>query len=191
MSLYWNDGLRTLYLGDCRRMLELKDNSVQCVMTSPPYWCHRQYQGEQELIWGGEPDCAHEWGEPFVTHTRTDEFRSWADAVKYHQPYKSSPEILISKGQFCEKCHAWKGAYGQEPTPELYVENTVQVLREVRRVLRKDGVVFWNISDSYYSSPSNQQGDRLTGSKVGVRGCREVGASSYRSTSPSRRKTSA
>ncbi len=30
-----------------------------------------------------------------------------------------------------------------------YVCHTISILREVRRVLRKDGVVFWNIGDSY------------------------------------------
>ena len=33
-----------------------------------------------------------------------------------------------------------------------YVCHTVEILREVRRVLRKDGVCFWNIGDSYNAS---------------------------------------
>jgi len=33
----------------------------------------------------------------------------------------------------------------------MYVHHTVEILREIRRVLRKDGVVFWNIGDSYAS----------------------------------------
>jgi len=33
-----------------------------------------------------------------------------------------------------------------------YVCHTIQFLREIRRVLRKDGVVFWNIGDSYYAN---------------------------------------
>jgi len=52
----------------------------------------------------------------------------------------------------CSLCGAWKGAYGLEPTPEMYVEHTIEILREIRRVLRKDGVVFWNIGDSYAGS---------------------------------------
>lgn len=47
---------------------------------------------------------------------------------------------------------AWRGAYGLEPTPEMYVQHTIEILREIRRVLRKDGVVFWNIGDSYAGS---------------------------------------
>jgi hypothetical protein len=34
----------------------------------------------------------------------------------------------------------------------MYIEHTVQIFREVRRVLRNDGVVFLNCGDSYYAS---------------------------------------
>jgi DNA modification methylase len=33
-------------------MSELPDNSVQCCVTSPPYWGLRKYAGNQDLIWG-------------------------------------------------------------------------------------------------------------------------------------------
>jgi DNA modification methylase len=55
----------------------------------------------------------------------------------------------------CSKCGAWRGPFGLEPTPELYVEHTVQVLREVRRVLRSDGVVWWNLGDTFFGSWGN------------------------------------
>jgi DNA modification methylase len=50
---------------------------------------------------------------------------------------------------------------GSEPTVEQWVQTMVQVLREVRRVLRKDGTLWLNLGDSYagsrrggYSTPS-------------------------------------
>jgi DNA modification methylase len=46
----------------------------------------------------------------------------------------------------------WRGSLGLEPTPELYVEHMVTVFREVRRVLRADGVCFLNMGDGYASS---------------------------------------
>jgi hypothetical protein len=46
-------------------------------------------------------------------------------------------------------CGAWRGAFGLEPTIEMYVQHTIEVLREIRRVLRSDGVCFWNVGDSY------------------------------------------
>lgn len=41
------------------------------------------------------------------------------------------------------------GQIGLEPTPEAFVAKMVEVFAEVRRVLRKDGVCFLNIGDSY------------------------------------------
>ena len=46
----------------------------------------------------------------------------------------------------------WEGSYGLEPTIELYVEHTVEIFREVRRILRSDGVLFLNLGDSYNGS---------------------------------------
>lgn len=44
------------------------------------------------------------------------------------------------------------GQIGLESTPELYVAKLVEVFREVRRVLKKDGTLWLNLGDSYASS---------------------------------------
>jgi DNA modification methylase len=51
----------------------------------------------------------------------------------------------------CGKCGATRtdAQLGLELTPELYVEHMVAVFREVRRVLRPDGVLWLNLGDSY------------------------------------------
>lgn len=41
------------------------------------------------------------------------------------------------------------GQLGLEETPEQYVQNMVEVFREVRRVLRRDGTLWLNLGDSY------------------------------------------
>src|SRR5258708_24461459 len=56
-----------LICADARR-IPLADESVQCIVTSPPYWGLRKYAGEQELVWDsgtGIRACAwnHEWAE--------------------------------------------------------------------------------------------------------------------------------
>lgn len=56
-----------------------------------------------------------------------------------------------STGAWCQGCGAWRGELGLEPTPDLFVEHTVEVFREVRRVLRQDGTLWLNIGDSYCS----------------------------------------
>ena len=54
----------------------------------------------------------------------------------------------------------WTGQFGLEPTPELYVEHTLMVLRAIRRVLRKGGVVFLNLGDGYAGSGATAGNDR-------------------------------
>jgi DNA modification methylase len=80
-----------ILIGDVRdRLRELPDESVHCVVTSPPYWALRDY---------GTP-----------------------------------------------------GQLGLEPTPQEHVAVMVDVFREVRRVLRSDGVCWVNYGDSYANS---------------------------------------
>ena len=48
-----------------------------------------------------------------------------------------------------------EGQLGLEPTPEAYLARMVEVFREVRRVLRKDGTCWCNMGDSYAGSWGN------------------------------------
>ena len=41
---------------------ELEDNSLNCIVTSPPYWGLRDYGNNTVTIWGGIDDCEHFWG---------------------------------------------------------------------------------------------------------------------------------
>lgn len=43
----------------------------------------------------------------------------------------------------------WIGELGQEPTPDSFVAHLVEVCREVKRVLRQDGSLWLNMSDSF------------------------------------------
>lgn len=148
---YYNDGQVTIHQGNCLDILpQLEAESAQCVVTSPPYWGLRKYAGEQEFVWNDD-HCEHEWGADILADTRHESFKDWGNAVKEGRPIPEAPHIKISQGANCKQCGAWRGAYGLEPTPEMYVDHTVEILRGIRRVLRPDGVVFWNIGDSYAS----------------------------------------
>ncbi|XVQ86488.1 DNA-methyltransferase [Microbispora siamensis] len=84
---YWSDEHSAIYHGDARTVLaEMDEGSVDCIVTSPPYWGLRNY---------------------------------------------------------CE------GQYGQEPTPEAYVENLRATFAEARRVLADDGTCWLNLGDCY------------------------------------------
>ena len=55
-----------------------------------------------------------------------------------------------NKGGSCRnRCGAWHGCLGLEPTPEQYCRNIVEIFREARRVLRDDGTCWVVIGDSY------------------------------------------
>jgi DNA modification methylase len=86
-----------LWTGDALDGLQtLPDASVQCCVTSPPYYGLRSYLPQ------GHADKALE--------------------------------------------------VGAEETPDAYVARLVEVFREVKRVLRDDGVLFVNLGDSYNSA---------------------------------------
>ena len=72
------------------------------------------------------------------------------DPGKVHAPTKAP-----TGGAFCHLCGAWRGSLGLEPTPQLYVRHLVEVFREVRRVLRSNGVLFLNLGDSYAAARGN------------------------------------
>lgn len=57
-----------------------------------------------------------------------------------------------------------EGQLGLEKTPEEYVGKMVAVFREVRRVLRDDGVLFLNLGDSYYGSSMTSGTKSIEGS---------------------------
>ena len=82
-----SDWLRVI-TGDCRNVLPTLDSeSVQCCITSPPYWGLRDYDHTEQI--------------------------------------------------------------GAELSPQLYVDQLVDVFREVNRILRSDGVLWLNIGDGY------------------------------------------
>jgi DNA modification methylase len=145
--------------GDVLEMLRtLPDESVQCVVTSPPYWGLRDYKIPPS-IWGGEPGCAHEW----ITKECATEIGkgNWAQGTNGRgevQPggVKAKREPMRGQQQtgFCVHCGAWRGCLGMEPTPELFVEHMATVFREVKRVLRKDGTCWVNLGDCYNAGTS-------------------------------------
>lgn len=78
------------------RLRDIPDESVQCCVTSPPYWSLRDY--------------------------------------------------------------GVAGQIGMENTPDEHVAKLVEVFREVRRVLREDGILWLNYGDAYAAAPNGSQG---------------------------------
>lgn len=154
------------------RQIPLADNSVQCVVTSPPYWGLRKYAGNQDLVWPNGTSTRgivlcnlgqHEFSgedlsdvreETESGKSRTTERFYGDESRKFNGNHQKHFQTHT-----CIHCGAWKGAFGLEPTVEMYVQHSVEILRELGRVLRNDGVCFWNIGDSYYSGNKGNSGE--------------------------------
>ena len=138
----------------------LEPGSVQCCVTSPPYWGLRDY-GTGGVDWGGDTECDHEW----QTETR----RGMSGGLTEKQITNAGSFHNTHEVGTCLKCGAWHGELGLEPTPELYVEHLVAVFRAVRRVLRDDGTLWLNLGDSYAAGcmTGKQGSNSSTGRNIG------------------------
>ena len=53
-----------IYNGNCLEILKSFPNeSIDCIVTSPPYWAVRDYGEGNEIIWDGKEKCKHEFEE--------------------------------------------------------------------------------------------------------------------------------
>ncbi len=130
--------------------LPLADRSVQCVVTSPPYWGLRVYAGVQPSVWGGDPECEHDWDVACYRRRSNDDKGGGKQLTNVGSTGRDVPIEYAT----CSHCGAWYGCLGLEPTPGLYVQHLVEVFREVWRVLRPDGTLWLNLGDTYNSNPS-------------------------------------
>lgn len=133
--LYHKSSHGHIYSGNSLDILSKMDNkSVNCCVTSPPYWNLRDY-GTATWI-GGDAECDH-----VETLNKHAGQRADRNQEGYKKQYKNT----------CAKCGAIRQdqQLGLERTPEEYVTRMVEIFREVRRVLKADGVLWLNLGDSY------------------------------------------
>lgn len=162
----WELGGAALYQGDVLEVLAgMGDESVNCVVTSPPYWGLRDYgTGTWE---GGDPECDHQ------VPKRPE--RTFADGRNVSGKSCTSCTSWTHRDcttykDTCGKCGARRvdRQLGLEPTVQEYVEKMVAVFREVRRVLRADGTCWVNMGDCY-ATGVGKVGDHPGGGSQGER----------------------
>ena len=73
-------------------------------------------------------------------------------------PDESVHCVVTSPPYFGLRDYGVAGQIGLEPTPAEFVAVMVEVFREVRRVLRKDGTLWLNLGDSYARQGGTQGG---------------------------------
>jgi len=145
------DWQNTVLTGDARdRLRDLPESSVHMMMTSPPYWQLRDYGDGAVSVWGGESDCEHDWQTAGTVRRggqNTDDNPPDVGGNSHAQD-TGIRGGGVSSGE-CRRCGAWRGQLGLEPNREQYINNLVTVFREIRRVLRPDGVAWLNLGDTY------------------------------------------
>jgi len=130
----------TILCGDALEQLKrVPDKHVQMCVTSPPYFGLRDYL---TASWeGGDDSCNH-----------------YRDSKQSASCNTGQKNVVGSIGDgiykdVCRKCGAVRidKQIGLEESPEKYIDNLVNVFREVKRVLKDDGTLWLNIGDSYYN----------------------------------------
>ena len=139
--------------------IPLEDGSVNCCVTSPPYWGLRDYgTGTWE---GGDPKCAH------IKPCVADSSKALASSTLVGSTDSQNHQQEASYKDECGLCGAKRidEQLGLEKTPEEYVSKMVQVFREVKRVLRDDGTLWINLGDSYAGSGKGAWANKDGGQK--------------------------
>lgn len=77
-----------------------------------------------------------------------------------------------------------KDQIGLEETPELYVQKLVEVFRDVKRVLKKDGTLWLNLGDSYAASGGKQVEQTVRGQNNYVNAGQSGGNRSVKNNPP-------
>lgn len=129
--------------GNCIDTLKtIPADSVDCCITSPPYYGLRDY-GTGEWI-GGNPDCDHVANPSATKKQGNSEFNE-------NRPCREETKTAGYYKSICPKCGAIREdkQIGLEETPEEYINRLVQVFQEVKRVLKPEGTLWVNIGDSY------------------------------------------
>lgn len=142
-----------VYIGNALDVLKtFQDKSINCVVSSPPYWQMRQYEGIPDYIWpgpNGVVDCNHD----FDIQPLTKSGGSNGMSAEYNEERKISTE-----SGYCKDCCAWKGQLGLEPNFHLYIDHMMLIMNEIYRVLKDDGTVWWNLGDTYGTQSGQSRG---------------------------------
>jgi len=130
--------------GDVRTALgTLEDASIDCVVTSPPYWGLRDYG---TASWNGGDDGCDHVDQKCLSSDKNTLGNGRGDHVRQ--------TISMQYKSVCGKCGALRidNQIGLESTPEEYVDTMVKVFSEVSRVLKPSGTLWLNLGDSYSGS---------------------------------------
>lgn len=131
---------------------QLPDDSIDMSITSPPYWGLRNYGDNAKTIWSGDPVCDHEWGKETIINRGHPGEKTTLVGTQTAELSKSACNL----GASCQKCNAWQGQLGLEPTIEMYIQHLCDIFDETRRILKDTGSLWVNIGDTFSATRSYQ-----------------------------------
>lgn len=136
-----------LMIGDAREQMKaIESSSIDCVVTSPPYFNLRDYgTGTWE---GGDSDC---------DHRPSKEQREKRERGKLQGGTATINAADIARA-FCPRCGARRidDQVGMEESPSEYLESLLNIFDEAFRVLKPGGTVWVNLGDSYNAYNGNR-----------------------------------
>ena len=113
--------LNTVQCGDCREIIQtFPADSIDLVVTSPPYWGLRDYKSEN-LVWGGNSNHVHLFHFEDIPQrgNRDKDFNErWGNSPGQKKQEKKN--IINAQRGFCE-CGAWCGQLGLEPHLQMFI----------------------------------------------------------------------
>lgn len=129
---------KTIEGNSLEKLKLLPDNSIDCCVTSPPYYGLRDY-GTATWV-GGDKDCDH-----------SKSFDIDKDLSGCKNGQENGYAAKRTEKVQCKKCGATRkdDQIGIEQTPQEYVQKLVALFEEVRRVLKPTGTLWLNLGDSY------------------------------------------
>lgn len=148
MKPYFTDEQATLYLGDALTALQsLPDASINCCVTSPPYFGLRSYLPDGVVL----------------RDDLTDDERAYV-LGELDRLGDRMTAVIFSKSQIPEHLHRYfrPAEIGAEKSPAEYVAALVAVMAEVRRVLADDGTLWLSLGDSYSGGGGGGGGKHAT-----------------------------
>ena len=129
--------------GNCiDKIKELDDNSIDCVVSSPPYFGLRDYG-----------TASYENGDDNCKHTITDGVVDNKNNKLIERPKRESDK------KHCVKCGAKRidEQFGLEKTYQDYLANTVKVFETFKPKLKDTATIWWNVGDSYNNKPAGNK----------------------------------
>ncbi len=103
---------------------------------------------DQSNKWSGKSQLGHHWA---IYHGS-------ALHVVRQMPANTVNCVVTSPPYFWLRDYGVDGQLGKEDSIDEYVSTLRDIMNEVRRVLRPDGVAFFNIGDTFYSGKGKSHG---------------------------------